>query len=138
MTTIPYLLTGVTGGIGSKFLDQMLTKLNVPASSIIVTARSNDHRARFESQGLGFRILDYDRPETIRAALTGIREFFFVSASEFDNDKRKVMHQNVVNAAKAASVTRTWYVSLAFGGFDVNEVVSVQAVHNWTEEMLIG
>lgn len=137
MTTQRYLLTGVTGGLGSKILADMLQKHHIPASSITATARNESKRAEFESQGLNFKVLDYDRPETIRQALVGVEDFLFVSASEFNNDKRKVMHRNVVDAAKAAGVKKTWYVSLAFGGFGVNENVSIQAVHNWTEEMLI-
>lgn len=137
MATQRYLLTGVTGGLGSKILEDMLQKHHIPASSITATSRSETNRERFESQGLHFRVLDYDRPEIIRQALIGVQDFLFVSAAEFDNNKRRVMHQNVVDAAKAAGVKKTWYVSLAFGGYGVNKNVSVQVVHNWTEGMLI-
>ncbi|QIX01461.1 hypothetical protein AMS68_006978 [Peltaster fructicola] len=137
MVSQKYLLTGVTGGLGGKILEDMLNRLNLPAASITATSRSESSRGLFESQGLNFKVLDYDRPETIREALVGVDNFLFMSASEFDNDKRRIMHRNVVDAAKAVGVRKTWYVSLAFGGFGVNEKVSVQAVHNWTEEMLI-
>lgn len=132
-----FLLTGVTGGLGSKILDDMLHKHGIPASSITATSRSTSNRVKFESQGLRFEVLDYDRPDTIREALIGVQNLLFVSAAESDNQKRKVMHQNVVDAAKAAGVKKTWYISLAFGGFDVNEIVKMQQVHNWTEQMLI-
>lgn len=131
------LLTGVTGGLGGRVLEDLLNKQHVPSSSIIVTSRTASNRERFEKQGLAFRELDYGRPETLTAALKGVNEFLFMSSSQVNNDMRRTEHQNVVNAAKAAGVSRTWYVSLAFGGFEVNDKVPVQMVHNWTEEMLV-
>jgi thioester reductase-like protein len=55
------LLTGVTGGLGAKILDDMLHVHNVSASNIVTTSRSESNRARFESQGLIFRVADYVR-----------------------------------------------------------------------------
>lgn len=132
-----YLLTGVTGGLGAKILDDLLKKHNVPPSSIIVTSRSSSNRSRFESSGLEFRELDYYRPDTILAALQGVENLLFVSGSSFDINRRRVEHQNVVDGAKAAGVGRTWYISLAFGGFGINDKISFQLAHNETEEMMI-
>lgn len=137
MASKTYLLTGVTGGLGSKILHDMINRLHVPVSSITVTSRSEKNRARFEEQGLTFKILDYGDLKSIENALVNVDQFLFVSSSQVDNDKRRVEHQNVVNAAKAAQVKKTWYVSLAFGGFEVNHDVSVQKIHNETEEWLI-
>ena len=134
---VEYLLTGVTGGLGATVLNEMLNKHRVPASKIVVTTRSDRYRQKFESQGLQWRELDYDRPATIESALQGVKNLFFVSSPSFDIKQRNTQHQNVVDAAKNAGVASTWYVSLAFGGFEVNDKVSFQIVHNRTEEMLI-
>ena len=56
----PFLLTGVTGGLGAKILDDMLNIHRVPASNIVATSRSEKNKAGFESKGLTFRVADYN------------------------------------------------------------------------------
>lgn len=132
----PYLLTGVTGGLGAKILHDMLHVHKIAPSSIIATSRSESNRAKFERQGVHFRVLDYARPETIRDALKGVGLFLFMSSSERDTPKRNWEQDNVVDATIEAGV-ETWYVSLAFGGYgDISKVGFMQA-HLHTEERLV-
>ena len=131
-----YLLTGVTGGLGAKILDDMLHKHNVPASSIIATSRSESNNARFESQGLAFRIADYNRPETLESAFANVENLLFMASSERDSDKRNIEHGNVVAAARKANVKKVWYVSLAFGGFGDGSKIGFQQAHYETENLL--
>jgi uncharacterized protein YbjT (DUF2867 family) len=133
----PFLITGVTGGLGAKILDDMLHKHNLPASSIIATSRSESNRSRFESQGLTFRVADYNRPETLEPAFKDIENLLFMSSSERDSTKRNVEHGNVIEAANKAQVKKVWYVSLAFGGFGDGSKIGFQQAHYETENRLV-
>lgn len=132
----PFLLTGVTGGLGAKILNDMLHTHNIPASSIIATSRSESRRSQYESQGLQFCVADYNRPDTLIAAFDNVENLLFMSSSERDNTKRNAEHTNVIDAAKAKGVKKVWYVSLAFGGFDDGSKIGFQVAHYETESKL--
>ena len=134
--TTPFLLTGVTGGLGAKILDDMLDVHKIPASDIIATSRSEANRERFVSRGLQFRVVDYDDPSTLESALRGVRDFLFMSSSERDNPKRIRQQRNVVEAARKAQVGHVWYVSLAFGGWTDGSKIGFQQAHYDTENVL--
>lgn len=136
MATIPYLLTGVTGGLGAKILDDMLHVHHVPPSSIIATSRSSSNASRYESQGLHFRVADYNDLPTLEAAFENVENLLFMSSSERDNAKRNTEHRNVVEAAKVRGVKKVWYVSLAFGGFEDSSKIGFQQAHYETEDLL--
>ena len=131
-----FLLTGVTGGLGDKILNDMLHKHNVPESDIIATSRSESNKARYESQGLAFRIADYNRSGTLEAAFKNIENLLFMSSSERDSEKRNIEHGNVIQAAKKMKVKKVWYVSLAFGGFGDGSKIGFQQAHYETENQL--
>jgi uncharacterized protein YbjT (DUF2867 family) len=132
----PILLTGVTGGLGAKMLHDMLHVHHVNPANIIATSRSETNRSKFESQGLQFRVADYNRPETLTSAFKDVGDFLFMSSPERDVPKRNFEHGNVISAAKAAGVKKVWYVSLAFGGFDDTSKIGFQQAHYETENRL--
>ncbi|KAK3702507.1 hypothetical protein LTR37_014869 [Vermiconidia calcicola] len=136
MSSTPFLLTGVTGGLGAKILDDMLDKHHVPASDIIATSRSENNRSRFEQKFVQFRVADYDRSDTLVKAFKNIDNLLFMSSSERDNPKRNREHENVIEAAKQAKVKKVWYVSLAFGGFGDTSKIGFQQAHYETEDKL--
>jgi uncharacterized protein YbjT (DUF2867 family) len=133
----PWLLTGVTGGLGAKILNDMLQVHNVPPQNIIATARSESRRETHESRGLQFRILDYDRPETLHPALENVENLLFMSSAERHSPTRIAQHSNVIEAAKAQGVKKVWYVSLAFGGYGDDSKIGFQAAHYETEKRLV-
>ncbi|CZT21733.1 related to nucleoside-diphosphate-sugar epimerases [Ramularia collo-cygni] len=132
----PFLLTGVTGGLGAKILEDLLNKHAVPASSIIATSRSSSNKKRFESQGLQFRVADFKDAASLNDAFSQVENLLFVSSSERDTTTRNAEHQNVINAAKAAGVDKVWYVSLALGGLGNESKIGFQQAHYETERLL--
>ncbi|KAJ5246743.1 hypothetical protein N7468_001726 [Penicillium chermesinum] len=120
--TLKYLITGATA--------------NVPASEYAAASSSEANRKRFEDQGIAFRVVNYDDPESLEAAFQDVENLFFVSTNTFDVQKREKQHQSVVDAAKRQKVRHVWYTSLAFGGFRSDSKADVQQAHLLTEEML--
>ena len=131
-----YLLTGVTGGLGARILDDMLNIHHVDSQSIIATSRSASKRADFEKLGVQFRVADYNDRSTLESAFKDVENLLFMSSSTRDNPTRNREHLNVVEAAKTAKVGKVWYVSLAFGGFGDGSKIGFQAAHYETENLL--
>ncbi|KAI9706260.1 MAG: hypothetical protein M1820_004835 [Bogoriella megaspora] len=129
-----YLVTGVTGGLGRSICNTLLTL--IPPSSIAVSSSSESRAAEFVSRGVEFRHADYSNPASLLSAFEGIQKLFFVSANEYNNEKRVQMHRNVVDAAKKAKVGHVYYSSLAFGGYKKESVVDLQQAHLQTERLL--
>ena len=132
----PILLTGVTGGLGAKILEDLLHVHKIPASNVIATSRSEANRQRYESQGFQFRVADYARPETLRTAFEGVGDLLFMSSSKRDTPRRMVEHTNVVEAARVIGVKMVWYVSLSLGGYGNHSKVGFQQAHYATEDLL--
>ncbi|MCJ1447699.1 MAG: hypothetical protein MMC23_008210 [Stictis urceolatum] len=130
-----YLITGSTGGLGSTVLSHLRRTLP-PTSTLIASSSSPSKEPHFTSQGYSFRVANFDSPQTLLSAFTGVDKLLFVSSDTFDNEKRSLQHQRVVSAAKAAGVGHVYYTSLAFGGLGDGSKVAVQAAHLETERML--
>ena len=129
-----YLITGVTGGLGHSLCNTLL-EIAEP-SSVAVSSSSKSRAAEFIDRGAEFRHADYADPASLEKAFTGIKMLFFVSANEFNTDKRMRMHKNVVDAAKKVGVGHVYYSSLAFGGFKDRSVIDLQQAHLETEKLL--
>ena len=98
-------VTGATGQLGRLVVEGLKGK--VPAGEIVAIARSAEKGADL---GVELRVADYDRPETLGAALSGIDTLLLISANEVG--KRAVQHANVIEAAKRAGVKWIVYTSL--------------------------
>lgn len=123
MTTIG--VTGVTGHLGRLAAEQLVA---TGTDRVVGLARSPE---KATVSGLDVRTGDYDRPETLVEALTGVDVLLFVSGNEVG--RRIGQHTNVVEAAKAAGVGRVVYTSAPRA--DATELV-VAPDHKATEELL--
>ncbi|MGX5777561.1 SDR family oxidoreductase [Methylorubrum zatmanii] len=103
-------VTGATGQLGRLVIDALLRQ--VPADSIVAGVRSPDSEAArgLQAQGVALRHFDYDRPETLEAALRGIDRLLLISSSEIG--RRVVQHRNVIDAAERAGIGLIAYTSL--------------------------
>ena len=102
------LVTATSGHLGRLVVESLLARGAAPAD-IVATARDASKLAHLADRGIRTAELDYARPETIAAALDGVDSLLLVSASEPGN--RVALHQNVIDAAKAAGVTKLVYTS---------------------------
>ena len=102
------LVTAASGQLGRLVVDALLARGAAPAD-VVATARDTSKLEEFAARGIRTAELDYARPETIAAALEGVDTVLLVSGSEPGN--RAALHQNVIDAAKAAGVAKIVYTS---------------------------
>lgn len=102
------LITGATGQLGSLVIDSLLARGTEPAS-IVAGVRDVAKASGLAARGVRTAVVDYDRPDTLTAALDGVDAVLLVSGSEVG--RRVAQHQAVIEAAKSAGVTKFVYTS---------------------------
>ena len=125
MSSEKILVTGASGQLGGRIVAQLAQQL--PAASIVAGSR----RAAAVPPGVEWRELDYNRPDTIKAALAGITRVVLVSGNEVG--KRVAQHKAVIDAAASAGVRLLAYTSILRA--NVNPL-QLAAEHRGTEEVL--
>lgn len=131
MTT---LVTGASGHLGRLAIEALLRR-GVPANQIIAGARTPDKIADLIDRGVGAAELDYDRPETILAAMVGaepVDKVLLVSGSEVGH--RVAQHTAVIEAAASRpTITEFVYTSAPFA---TTSRLILAPEHKATEEAL--
>jgi NAD(P)H dehydrogenase (quinone) len=103
------LVTGATGKLGSKVVDTLLK--TVTASELVVSVRNPEKAEALRARGVEVRHGDFDLPETLDSAFSGIDRLLIISA-DGDNETRIRQHANAVTAAQRAGVKFIAYTSL--------------------------
>ncbi|WP_417540998.1 SDR family oxidoreductase [Microbacterium maritypicum] len=100
------LVTGATGNLGRLIIAGLLERGADP-QSIVAGARNTEKAA-----DLGVRVvhLDYSDPASVATAVEGIDTVVLVSGSEVG--QRVAQHRAVIDAAKAAGVSKLVYTSV--------------------------
>ena len=101
-------ITGATGQLGNLVIEQLLQL--TAAQNIVALVRKIDKAEHFKVQGIEPREFDYDHPETLVPALSGIDKLLLISTNEIG--RRTPQHQAVIDAAKVAGVPYLAYTSL--------------------------
>ncbi|RPF22362.1 SDR family oxidoreductase [Myceligenerans xiligouense] len=104
-----YAVTGVSGHLGRLVVSELLDR-GVGADQVVAIARAPGKVDDLAERGVQVREGDYDRPETLRAALAGVDRLLLVSGSEIG--RRVPQHTAVIEAAKVAGVERILYTSV--------------------------
>lgn len=119
------LVTGATGQLGTRIVQHLQKNL---APGQVVASGRNVVKA---PQGVPFRLVDYDHPATIEAALEGVTRVVLVSGNEVG--KRVPQHKAVIDAAAHAGVQLLAYTSILRA--DTSPLL-LAAEHRGTEELL--
>ncbi|GAA2163806.1 NAD(P)H dehydrogenase (quinone) [Humibacillus xanthopallidus] len=124
------LVTGASGHLGRLVVDSLLER-GVPASDVVVIARTPESVADLAERGVEVRRADYDDRTSLDAALADVDRMLLVSGSAVG--QRIAQHTNVIEAAKAAGVGFVAYTSITRA--DASDLV-LAAEHRATEELL--
>ncbi len=127
-----YAVTGASGHLGRLVVDELLARA-VPAPEIVALVRTPSKAVDLTQRGVQVREADYSRPETLDAALAGVDRLLLVSSSTAD--QRVAHHTNVIEAAKAAAVSRLVYTSMLLADGTINPLASE---HQDTEAALLA
>lgn len=103
------LITGATGGLGSKVINLLKGKTEVENLAVLVRDEKNELANQYISDGIEVKIGDYDNLESLVNAFKGIDVLYFVSGG--DDNQRAKLHKNVVDAAKEAGIKYILYTS---------------------------
>jgi NAD(P)H dehydrogenase (quinone) len=103
------VVTGASGQLGHHVVTGLL-EAGVPAGDIVAAVRTPAKAADLAARGVQVREADYDRPETLKAALAGADQVLLISGSEMG--RRLAQHQAVLTAAQEAGVSLLAYTSI--------------------------
>ena len=105
-TIMTVAVTAVSGHLGSEIV-RALAQLDT-GQPIVGLARTPEHA---EGLGIDVRPGDYAHSEQLQTSLRGVDTLLLVSGNE-QPDKRIQQHRNVLDAAKAAGVSKVVYTSV--------------------------
>lgn len=125
------VITGASGALGRLIIDELLR--TTPADQIVAAVRSPEKAADLAARGVHVRQADYDRPETLTAALAGARKVLLISGNEIG--RRVGQHRAVIDAAGAAGVDLLAYTSLLHAD---TTTIALAPDHVATEEYLLA
>jgi NAD(P)H dehydrogenase (quinone) len=123
-------VTGATGNLGNLIVLDLLDR-GIPAADIVAPVRSPQKAATLADRGVAIRQADYDKPDTLRAALGGVERLLLVSSSEVGS--RAAQHKNVIGAAVDAGVELIAYTSILHA--DTSKLL-LAGEHLTTEQLL--
>jgi NAD(P)H dehydrogenase (quinone) len=102
------IVTGATGQLGRLIVKALLKK--TAPSQVVAAVRSPDKAADLAQAGVNVRPADYDRPETLAAALQGAEKVLLISGNVIGH--RVKQHRAVIDAARKAGVQLFAYTSV--------------------------
>lgn len=106
------VITGASGQYGRAATEMLIAK--GLAEKLILISRTPDKLADRTAQGCDVRYGDYDKPETLVAAVQGAEKMLLISGTRVG--ARVVQHKAAIDAAAAAGVKHIFYTS--FIGID--------------------
>ncbi|MGW2207212.1 NAD(P)H-binding protein [Streptomyces sp. NPDC001774] len=124
------VVTGATGQLGRLVIDELLAQ--VAAESVVAVVRDKAKAADLAERGIGLRIADYSRPETLAEAFGAGDRVLLISGSEVG--QRVAQHAAVIDAAKAAGVAQLAYTGI-LGGPEAD--FDLAAEHRATETLIL-
>ena len=126
------VITGATGQLGRLVVTSLLSK-GVAADQIVALGRDDERLAKLSALGVTTRKVDYSDVGAVADALAGAQRVLLISGNEVG--QRLAQHQNVIDAAKAASVALLAYTSVAHAD---TSGIELAVEHRATEEAIVA
>lgn len=127
------IVTGASGGFGGMAACMLLDRC--APEDLIFLSRSPDKLASLADRGAQVRAADFDRPDTLAAAMEGGERMLLISTARVGS--RVGQHRNAVEAAVGQGVRHIVYTSLISVDEDNNPAI-VKLDHRATEEIIEG
>lgn len=124
-------ITAANGQLG-RLVIQSLQRI-APGERIVAAVRSPEKAQDLKSATVEIREADYDRPETLVKAFTGVDKLLLISSPDLVT--RLAQHTAAVDAAKAAGVKQIIYTSILHT--DTSPLI-LTADHRITEAQIKG
>lgn len=130
------LVTGATGSVGSEVVKQLVSSLSSPSSgqSIVRAAVHSQNKAdRFRQYGEAVQIvnMDYNKPETIAAALNKVSKLFLLTLPSLNMAGISSM---IIREAKKNGVQHI--VKLSVFGADAEPGIKIGRLHRLEERII--
>jgi NAD(P)H dehydrogenase (quinone) len=106
----------------------------LPASEIVVAVRDPSKAVDMAQRGVQTREADYDRPETLEKAFSGVSKLLLISSPAVG--RRVEQHRNAIEAAKKMGVEVIVYTSVLHA--DRSRLGIVAEEHRQTERLLVA
>ena len=103
-----YAVTGATGQLGRLVIQTLLE--TVAPDQIVAAVRDPSKAADLAAKGVQVREADYNGPDKLRTAFTGVDRLLLISSSEVGG--RTPQHRAVIDAAKVSGVKLIAYTSM--------------------------
>ena len=128
------LVTGASGQLGRLVVTELLQQ---GATRVVAGSRTPDKLSDLAAQGVETRTVDFDQPDTLRAAFAGIERLVLISADNIEEPGRRLaQHRAAVAAAVESGVQHIVYTS-APSPYPTAES-SLNNDHFWTEAALFA
>lgn len=125
------VVTGATGALGRLVIEELLRR--TAPGGIVAVARDRARSADLAALGVGVKIADYGRPETLDALFSAGDRVLLISGNEAG--RRLTQHRDVIDAAREAGVGLLAYTSVLGGP---TATFSIAEEHIATEQALLA
>jgi uncharacterized protein YbjT (DUF2867 family) len=125
------LVTGATGTVGSEVVKQLLSAKGQKEDIIVKAAARSANDDTFRNLGEQIVQLDYNKPDTLSAALRGIDKLFLLTPFQ---SNMVDLTSNLVNEAKNAGVR--YIVKQSVLGADAEPGITSSRLHRQAEKVI--
>lgn len=126
------ILTGVDGNLGSHAAEQLIKLAD--KGSLVFCGYDSDSLAKYKKQGIDTKQVDFNQAIDLAEQFEGGNVLALISMP-FVGEKRQKAHKNVIDAAKAAGISKIIYTSLVNAADPTNP--SVEKIdHAFTEDYI--
>jgi uncharacterized protein YbjT (DUF2867 family) len=125
------LVTGATGTVGSEVVKQLLSAKGQKEDIIVKAAARSANDDTFRNLGEQVVQLDYNKPDTLSAALRGIDKLFLLTPFQ---SNMVDLTSNLVNEAKNAGVR--YIVKQSVLGADAEPGITSSRLHRQAEKVI--
>ncbi|TIT03745.1 SDR family oxidoreductase [Mesorhizobium sp.] len=124
-----YAITGATGQLGRLVIEALLN--TIPADRIVAAVRNPAKASDLAELGVIVREANYNRPDTLALAFTGIDKLLLISSTEVSG--RLPRHRAVIEAGQRAGISLIAYTSMLHAD---TSPATLAVEHRQTEEVI--